>query len=532
MMGKEIFPIVSYAVQACGPVPSGLMLDNGPALLASYLLNGGYTPKIFDFNNLRTIEEIERHGKEIFLQNTIDFLDDYYRSNQIKIAGTKVYANGFVDNVRIHKELKRRNPDLLIIAGGPQVEWFGEEIFKYSDAFGLLSYGDGDSAIVPLADFIYGSGNIYDIPNLIYRQNGQTKRTKRKNINMDDLPDPIYSKEVYHDVDSKIHISPREDSRGCPYGKCGFCVHPRIGGKRRVRSVEQLAQEIETSEMKVSRLSGPSPLPGYISTLAKLIPGKKISAFTYSNSGYDYAEISKCLMGAFIGLESTDKHILENVLKKTNNKDQYLKNANEMVQEFKKKGIATIVSMMVPCPGETQSTIKRSIEYLVDMQPDFVVTMPLFPIPGTPITKSAKRDSEFTRVLLDKDFERKWIQYELDLLQKSDEWPEPPFKIKIDGEYVNPFLTTMKFTAELMKNGIYPLSDEIVLMSYLYHNGLSADQKERRIQCNEFMAGLRDDIANSNSAEIREKVKKINKNQLGKNNVSRNHSQLVSWKSE
>ena len=51
MIEKRVFPIVSYAVQSRGPVPSGLMLDNGPALLASYLLNGGYTPKIFDFNN-------------------------------------------------------------------------------------------------------------------------------------------------------------------------------------------------------------------------------------------------------------------------------------------------------------------------------------------------------------------------------------------------------------------------------------------------------------------------------------------------
>ncbi len=520
MVKRGVFPIVSYAVQACGPVPSGLMLDNGPALLASYLLREGYTPKIFDFNNLETIEDIEKHGKDVFLQDTIDFLDDYYRSNGVKIAGAKVYANGFADNVRIHEELKKRNPDLLIIAGGPQVDWFGEEIFKYTDAFDLLSYGDGDLAIVPLADFVYGHGNIYDIPNIIYRHNGQTRRTKRKNINMDDLPEPIYNKEVYHDVDGKILISPREDGRGCSYGKCSFCVHPRIGGKRRVRSVEKLAQEIDASEMKVSRLSGPSPLPRYISDLVKLIPGKKISAFTYSYPGYDYAEISKCLMGAFIGLESTDKHILENVLKKTDNTDQYLKNANEIVQEFKKNGISTIVSMIVPCPGETQTTMSRSIEYLIDMQPDFVVTLPLCPIPGTPITRSARKDSEFTGVLLDKDFEKKWMLYELDLLQMPEEWPEPPFKTNIDGEFENPFLTTMKFTGELMKNGIYPLSDEIVLMSYLYHDGLSTDQDERRMQCNEFMADLRADIANSNSAGIREKLRRMNSNQLRKDNVS------------
>ena len=528
MLGKGIFPIVSYAVQLYGPVPSGLMLDNGPALLAAYLLREGYTPRIFDFNNLKTIEDIKRQGKEVFLRESIDFLDDYYRSNQVKIAGTKVYANGFADNVRIHEELKKRNPDLIVVAGGPQIDWFGEEIFNYTDAFDILSYGDGDPVIVPLANLAYGQGNIDDIPNLIYRKNGQTKRTKRKDINLEDLPEPIYDKEFYPHINNKILIAPVEDSRGCSYGNCNFCMHPRIGGKHRHRPVEKLAQEIETSGMNISRLSGPSPLPSYINELVKLIPGKKISAFTSSYPDYDYDEISKSLMGAFIGLESTDKNILENVLRKTNDTKKYLQNAHEMVREFKKHGTATIVSMMVPCPGESQSTIEKSIEYLIDMQPDFVTTLPLHPIPGTSIAKLAKKDPEFAGILLGENFEMKLMLYELDLLQRPEEWPEPPFKTNVNGEFVNPFFTTIKFTGELMKHGIYPLSDEIVLMSYLYHDGLSADQNERRMQCIEFMANLRNDIASGNVMAIEEKLRKMNGNQLRKDNESLGLAQLVS----
>ena len=515
MTGKGCFPIVSYAVQSRGPVPSGLMLDNGPALLASYLLEGGYTPIIFDFNNLRTIGDIARQGKEAFLKERIDFLDDYYRSNDVKIAGTKLYANGFADNVKIHEELKKRNPGLILVGGGPQVDYFDENIFNYTDVFDMLTYGDGDLAIVPLANLAYGNGHIDDIPNLIYRKDGQTRRTKRKNISMDDILVPTYDREYYPDIDGKILIAPREDSRGCSYGKCGFCVHTRIGGKRRERSVEKLAQEIATSGMKVSRLTGPSPLPDYIYELIKLIPDNKISTFAYSFPGYDYAEIAKGLMGAFIGIEATDKHILENVLRKTDDTEQYLKNASEMVRELKKHGTATIVSVMVPCPGETQATMERSIEYLLDIQPDFVVALPLGPIPGTPITRLAKKDSESAGVLLQDNYEMKVMLYELDLLQRPEEWPEPPYKTKVNGKFVNPFLATIKFSGELIKNGIYPLSDEIVLMSYLYHNGLSLNQDERRMQCNEFMASSRKDIATGNVAGIAEKLRTINRNQLG-----------------
>ncbi len=518
-LNKGSFPIVSYAVQSCGPVPSGLMLDNGPALLATYLLEEGYNPMIFDFNNLKAIEDIAKHGKETFVNDSIEFLDDYYKSSDVKIAGTKLYANGFEDNIRIHEELKRRNPDLILVAGGPHVDWFGEEIFNCTDAFDMLTYGDGDSAIVPLAKLAYDNGNIDDIPNIIYRRNGKTIKSKRKEISLDNLPRPTYDPEIYPELDGKIHIVPIEDSRGCSYGRCGFCVHTRIAGKRRVRPIEQLVREIDDSRMKVCRLSGPSPMPEYISELIKHIPGRKISAFTYSFPGYDFVEISKGFTGAFIGLESTDKHILENVLKKTNDTEQYLKNASEMVKEFKKYGVATIVAMMVPCPGETQATMEKSIEYLVDMQPDFVVTLPMGPIPGTSIARKAQKNPEITGVLLEEDFEKKMMLYELDLLQMPEEWPEPPWKTKdFHGKFENPFNTTMNFTAKLAKNGMLPLSDEIVLMSYLYHNGLSSDQEERRMQCNEFMASIRKDIETGNAVEIRSKLRTLNINQLVEDN--------------
>jgi hypothetical protein len=91
-----------------------------------------------------------------------------------------------------------------------------------------------------------------------------------------------------------------------------------------------------------------------------------------------------------------------------------------------------------------------------------------------------------------------------------EEWPAPPWKTKnANGKFMNPFVETTKFTEELVKNGMLPLSDEIVLMSYLYHNGLSLDQDERRAQCNEFMASIRKDIETGNVAGVGAKLRKF-----------------------
>ena len=236
MVREKYFPIVSYAVQSRGPVLSGLMVDNGPALMAAYLLKAGYVPVIFDFNNVETIEDISKHGKEEFLRETIDFLDDFYRSHDVKIAGTKLYANGFADNIRIHAELKRRNPGLKIIAGGPHAKWFGEEILRYTDSIGLdafdfVCYGDGEPVILPIADFAYGRAGVRvdDIPNLIFRKNGELRRTRREDADLNNMPFPVYSREVNPWVDDKILIPVPEGSRGCAYN-CIWCIHPKIGG--------------------------------------------------------------------------------------------------------------------------------------------------------------------------------------------------------------------------------------------------------------------------------------------------------------
>jgi radical SAM superfamily enzyme YgiQ (UPF0313 family) len=518
MASDRHFPIVYHSVQSKGPVLSGLMLSSG-GLMASHILEAGFAPMISDSNNTRTIEYISRNGKEAFVEERIKSLIDFYKEKEVKIAGSYLTSNGFADNVRIHEELKKQKPDLFLVGGGPAVDWSGKEIFNYTDAFDVLSYGDGDPVVAPLARLVYeGEGNLDDIPNIWFRDRttGRVRESgrRRMDIPLKGLPHPTYSKEFYPDIDGKIMIAPREDSRSCPYGKCSFCVQTRIGGKYRLRPVEELAEEINTSGMIAHRSSGPSPKPDYVAELVKLIPGKSVSAFAYANPNYDYPEVSKGLTGVFIGLESTDRHILEDVLNKTSDTERYLKNAWEMVKEFKRYGVATIVAMMVPCPGETQATMERSLEYLVDLQPDFVVTLPMGPIPGTSITRRAKKDPESTGILLSENFEREAMLYELDLLQKSEDWPEPPFKTKVDGEFVNPFLHTNRFTEELMEHGMYPSSDEIALMAERYYSGLSLNQDERRMQVNGFMGDLRGMIERGDYMGLGNVVETINNNNM------------------
>lgn len=59
--------LVFYALHNDCLLLSELMVDNGLALLASVFLREGFSPRIFDYNSVSTIEQIARDGKEDFL---------------------------------------------------------------------------------------------------------------------------------------------------------------------------------------------------------------------------------------------------------------------------------------------------------------------------------------------------------------------------------------------------------------------------------------------------------------------------------
>jgi radical SAM superfamily enzyme YgiQ (UPF0313 family) len=523
-LGGKCFPLVTYAVQSKGPVLSGLMLDNGPALLAAYLNQAGYRPVIFDYNSVKTIEKISKNGREGFLKETIDELDDYIKSKNAKAVGFKLYTNGFADSVKIAKELKVRNPGnpgLVTIAGGPQVDWYGEGILDYTDAFDILSYGYADAGIVRIADYIHkGQGNINKIPNLIYRGGDKPKRTGRLEADINELILPLYDEEIYTDVKEKIMIPVIEDSRGCPYSKCSFCIHPRIGGKFKERDVEKLVGEIEHHMEKygfrVLRLSGPSPPSEYMNMLAYNLPeGCRVSAFGSSDSVYDYKKIRDKVLAVFVGVESADKGVLEELLRKTDRAENYLLRAKEMIAGLKKNSIATITSMIVPCPDDNHESMNSTLEFLYETDPDFASVLPLFPMPGTPLTRNVLT-GKIKGMEIESGYKERLMMMDVDLLQPPSTWPEVPYRTRVNGEWLeNPFVISQQFSNKLMDRGIHTLSDEIVLMSYLYHNGLSENQDERRKQCLEFMGLARKYIAEGDAKGIGNMVNRINENQLG-----------------
>ena len=504
---KQSVGLVTYAILSGGPVPSGLMLE-GAAHLAGTLYNAGYAPTVFDFNNFETINYIARNGKEDFIDRCVADLHADVQRAKMKLIGFTLYTNGFYDCIQIAKRLKRRNPDLLIAAGGPLVGWIEEAIYHITDAFDLLVRGEGDISIVKIADMVYRNGTISDIPGAIYKSGNETVKNPKYVLDISRLPLPLYDEVVYPAFSKKIPVATLRASVGCRWARCRYCVQPRLHGRYRERDIDDVL--LEAARLKALygltyfRLSDPSPSPSRISEIARgLSDDQRFGCFFYPEPDVDLGEAAQKLLAVFIGMERIDPAHLTAV-NKCRNPDAHAGQTARIVEQSKALGITAIVANIVPTANDSTTSIARQLDYIRLMNPDFITITPLIPIPGSPLHKQILMHGSSTGIVLDDDYVEKMTRWTFDPLGPPEAWPEAPFRTVVDGELTAPLTVSReRFGLPLREMGIAAVSDDMVLMAYHHHKGLGAGQDEKRTQVLDFQLHIRETMRKGDSSVLR-----------------------------
>jgi len=112
--------------------------------------------------------------------------------------------------------------------------------------------GDGEHAIVDIAEAFEGTRSLCDIPGVFYRRNSGIAHGKPAELikNLDSLPFParhLVAKYEYGESSKLFMYKPRLTSlataRGCPY-RCRYCPHHAVWHHRyRQRSIENVVAE-------------------------------------------------------------------------------------------------------------------------------------------------------------------------------------------------------------------------------------------------------------------------------------------------
>lgn len=163
--------------------------------------------------------------------------------DQPGVAAVSTMINGLPLLVLALRIVKKEDPEKVIIVGGPGMTGIAYEVISMFPEIDMVAYGEGDSQIVQIAEWIHKKRKPEDIAGVCFRQDGEVIKTDQaaRIQDLDQIPLMDLSEIDLDDYGG----FPVMSSRGCPF-KCSFCdVAPSWGRKNTRRSVEHVLDELD-----------------------------------------------------------------------------------------------------------------------------------------------------------------------------------------------------------------------------------------------------------------------------------------------
>jgi hopanoid biosynthesis associated radical SAM protein HpnJ len=307
----------------------------------------------------------------------------------------------FGGDVRVAERLKLENPGLVVGMVGAHVAVLPQASLRATTAVDWVGVGEFDHACAEVAE----GRPLAEVRGIAYREGDRIRFTApRPPIeDMDALPFVV---DVYHrDLTVENYfigylLHPYVSlytGRGCR-SKCTFCLWPQtVGGHRyRVRSVDN----VEAEMARAKRLF-PQVREFFFDddTFTDDLPRAEEIARRLGRLGLTWSCNAKAnvprrtleilrengLRLLLVGYESGSQRILNNI-----KKGLRLDVAREFTRNAKALGIAIHGTFILGLPGETPETIRETIHYACEIEPDTVQVSLAAPYPGTELYRQAR----------------------------------------------------------------------------------------------------------------------------------------------
>jgi anaerobic magnesium-protoporphyrin IX monomethyl ester cyclase len=299
--------------------------------------------------------------------------------------------------------IKEACPNVPVVLGGPHATFMDKQILNGNKEVDIVVRCEGEQTISDLVSHISNSGlkDLCEVAGITFRKNGQIVRTPNRPFiqDLDELPRPAYK---YFPL-SKYRIFgklilPIVTSRGCPY-PCTFCMVPQMLGKRlRARSKKNVADELEwlRDEYGADAYTFNDEIFTYdqnrVIEICEEMKRRKISLPWSCQTRVDHvskrvlAKMSEanCELVHF-GVESGSQKILDVVSKQTS-----IQQNENAIKWAKEAGLVAIISLMVGHPGETEDTLRQSLDFARRLKPDDAWLCVATPYPGTELYRFIK----------------------------------------------------------------------------------------------------------------------------------------------
>ncbi|HHT9126296.1 MAG TPA: B12-binding domain-containing radical SAM protein [Candidatus Brocadiia bacterium] len=364
-----------------------------------------YIASVLEKNNYQ-IELYDCIALEIDEEKLISII----KSEEPRLAIVNVTTPSFYNDIKIIEKMKSVIPDCIIAIFGTHATSLHKSILSAYPCVDVVIRGEPERTAEELAYKIKNGDGFSDVLGISFRANGSVHENKERPW-VDDLDELGYparhllpNNKYIHPVTNKPYTTVNT-SRGCRQ-QCIFCVaHLYYGYKLRKRSVKSVLDEIQFDVigkyginniwMFADDFTGDK---NFVVDICKGIIQRNLKITWWSNTRVDvldremfeWMKKSGCFMLS-IGGESGNQDIL-NRMKKRAQLSQ-IKNTIKMLREV---GILSLVYFLIGLPGESRSTIKDTVDFAKQINPDYVEFYPATPYPGTEFYEIAKKENMIT----------------------------------------------------------------------------------------------------------------------------------------
>ncbi|MFH1622157.1 MAG: radical SAM protein [Candidatus Omnitrophota bacterium] len=298
----------------------------------------------------------------------------------------------------ISLNLKRENPNLIILFGGPTATFSDEMIMRDNPAIDICVRGEGEITTYELIKHLQSGSDINNIPGITYRFGSKLVRTAdRPLINsgikgkeLDILPSPYLNNLLPLDGSYGILTA-----RGCVF-RCVYCNYSAMSRWTiRYHSEERIIAELKAMQDNFERENRDVEdrwVPIYDDNftlnmerskrLCRIIIEERINLRFWTNTRADRVDRELLLLmkqsgfeSLNFGLESAVPRVLRNIRKlraslKLLQKDnlalekQFVEKVKTSVRLAKKVGLKPTVSIILGLPGATIEDDKKTIEFV------------------------------------------------------------------------------------------------------------------------------------------------------------------------
>lgn len=334
--------------------------------LGTYLQEYNHTVKFIDMDCKKlNCDDLTRYIESEFMPNVVIISYDYH---------IPLHTQKALENIsKICNELKRYNIKTIMI--GKTVTYNPNVIELINFDIGII--GEAEKAIIEILNAnINNTKELSKIDGIVFKDNNKTIVNKPNKEKYDINSLPIPNRELCN-IEDYIDIRSILTSRGC-INKCDFCPIHNYWGIWRGKNAQNVVKEIEYliqkyNTKKIIFLDDNATVnKKRMQEISNIIIEKKIKiklGCLASINTYDKETFELMYKAGFrwvhFGIESGSQKVLEN-----NNKNFNIDYAKHVIKEVKQIGFRVRTSFIFDLPTTTKEDMEKTIEFILETEPD------------------------------------------------------------------------------------------------------------------------------------------------------------------